>query len=445
MAKKVLALNVDGQLTYCTCPPDKRGIGRCNHVAHQMENESMEEFLNRVNNQMESGNADSESANIDNRGIAPAAQELAHENVAMQNAKPISQEEIDYMAKQIDEIAGCHVTTENFKSVMSKLTPDQVDQISKIGFNAAPVFSLPVRDESYEDENVKNKLYFANLHKFGVAGSSSAIQQMFEAVGATPTHNGKMADIKHSYEEGLTPGEYFAKNYYARQAMITKGIDTAKPGYTARKLFYAFSDMQVMHDCGGPYIDAMHCKLPNGHVCVHCAHMTKGGETVKEGDLIGGVVSTRISEGLTQASMEMKHTGTLDSAEKGKTSAIIMNTLDGWSTSPIIEKMKECETREEMMQTLYLGLKEQYAKANLKMDDFNLQMVAKRLTSFKRDTENGGLRPVEEGERPDIASMLAIGNSNNIFRKVELSAGYKELTIPLEQEIHTDAANQIIN
>ena len=35
MAKKVLAMNVNGDLTFCTAEPEKRGKGRCNHIAHQ--------------------------------------------------------------------------------------------------------------------------------------------------------------------------------------------------------------------------------------------------------------------------------------------------------------------------------------------------------------------------------------------------------------------------
>ena len=139
----------------------------------------------------------------------------------------------------------------------------------------------------------------------------------------------------------------------------------------------------------------------------------------------------------------MKHIGTMDSMEKGQTSATIMSTLDGWSTSPIIQEMKEQKTREGMIQVLYNGLKQQYQRANLKMDDFNLQMVTKRLTSYKRDSS--GLRPVEDDERPDIVSIGSVGNANNIFRNVELSTGYKTLTRPVKQKLHTDAANQILN
>ena len=48
MAKRVLALTVDGRLTYCTAPEEMRGKGRCNHIAHQEENQSPEDFIMSV-------------------------------------------------------------------------------------------------------------------------------------------------------------------------------------------------------------------------------------------------------------------------------------------------------------------------------------------------------------------------------------------------------------
>lgn len=44
---KVLALTVDGELTYCSAPPERRGKGRCKHVAHACENESLDDFMVR--------------------------------------------------------------------------------------------------------------------------------------------------------------------------------------------------------------------------------------------------------------------------------------------------------------------------------------------------------------------------------------------------------------
>ena len=47
-AKRVLALNISGNMTYCVCPPELRGKGRCNHVEHQRDGESPQEFISRV-------------------------------------------------------------------------------------------------------------------------------------------------------------------------------------------------------------------------------------------------------------------------------------------------------------------------------------------------------------------------------------------------------------
>lgn len=132
-----------------------------------------------------------------------------------------------------------------------------------------------------------------------------------------------------------------------------------------------------------------------------------------------------------------------DGSNQIHTSAIIRNTLDGWSTSPIIQKAREGKTTEEIREILYKGLKEQYEEAGIDQDDFNIQMVAKKLTSYKRTDE--GLMPINPGEKCDIVSMLTIGNYNNIFKMSELSSGYNYLTRPKKYNIKTDAVNEIIN
>lgn len=48
MAYRTLAMNDKGELSWCTCPPELRGHGRCNHVDHQMDGESMDDFINRI-------------------------------------------------------------------------------------------------------------------------------------------------------------------------------------------------------------------------------------------------------------------------------------------------------------------------------------------------------------------------------------------------------------
>ncbi len=45
---KRMAMTTDGRMTYCSAPPEAQGRGRCNHIGHQKEDESMEQFLERV-------------------------------------------------------------------------------------------------------------------------------------------------------------------------------------------------------------------------------------------------------------------------------------------------------------------------------------------------------------------------------------------------------------
>ena len=48
--EKRLALTKDGKMTYCTASEENIGKGRCNHIAHQKNNESAEDFCKRVEN-----------------------------------------------------------------------------------------------------------------------------------------------------------------------------------------------------------------------------------------------------------------------------------------------------------------------------------------------------------------------------------------------------------
>ena len=46
--KKVLAVNIYGDMTYCSAPEDMRGKRRCNHIAHQETGETAAEFIQRA-------------------------------------------------------------------------------------------------------------------------------------------------------------------------------------------------------------------------------------------------------------------------------------------------------------------------------------------------------------------------------------------------------------
>lgn len=572
---KVLAVNVNGDITYCTVEPERRGIGRCNHIEHQNPGESVEDFLVRI------------------EGISGPE---IHEEKDVKGE--ISQEDINDMARKIDEIAGEKITADNFKDVISKLSPEKISQIANISFDAAMEFSLPIRDEDYEEKDINNRLYFATLPDYGISGNKSSLLEMFDKVGPVPTL-GEDYDIKNSYVKGLNPEEYFAAQFRARDAMINKGVSTSKPGKcvyeksiveivdhdnflrpifwhnlsvgdkfvdgsvvlniedwtekecyevkisgfdsivlshdhllegkiivngkivdnlehsvksrrevmeesarwisvkdvyefhkiganiilnessdlvnvsifkkgkpqrvrcittssgfyetnglihhnTARLLFYAMSSLTVSKDCGGPYINAMECSMPEGNVCEKCARLTEGGKNIKSGELIGGWVSTNISEALTQLSMKQMHVGSSQVSAQLNNSNVIMNTLEGWSSSPIIKEMSEANTTKDRRNILYNGLKEQYDSANIKQDEFNLMIVAKRMTSYKR-TQDRGLVPISgDNDLCSIVSLNVVGNAHNLFKTSELQSGYKHLTTPMKQNLKTDAANQIL-
>ena len=48
--EKRLALTKDGKMTYCTASEENIGKGRCNNIAHQKNNESVENFCKRIEN-----------------------------------------------------------------------------------------------------------------------------------------------------------------------------------------------------------------------------------------------------------------------------------------------------------------------------------------------------------------------------------------------------------
>lgn len=50
MVQKRLALNIDGQMTYCSASEENIGKGRCNHIEHQKNGESQKDFLIRLEN-----------------------------------------------------------------------------------------------------------------------------------------------------------------------------------------------------------------------------------------------------------------------------------------------------------------------------------------------------------------------------------------------------------
>ena len=51
--ERCLALTKECKMTYCTASEENIGKGRCNHIARQKNNESVEDFCKRVENRKE--------------------------------------------------------------------------------------------------------------------------------------------------------------------------------------------------------------------------------------------------------------------------------------------------------------------------------------------------------------------------------------------------------
>lgn len=135
--------------------------------------------------------------------------------------------------------------------------------------------------------------------------------------------------------------------------------------------------------------------------------------------------------------------GTNKAAAQIDGSKVIMNTLDGFCTSPIIQEMQKCKNAKEMRKVLFEGLKKQYHDSGIAQDDFNIQMVAKKMTSYKM--ENDEIKPIKsDEERCIIMNVKRLGNMKNIFKQSELQAGYTKLTVPLKETTKKDALNEIL-
>ena len=399
MKEFVWAVDENGKPCKCYAKPENRGKGKCNHQFHASPGQSAKEFLEEHEIQVASPIKENEE---------------------------MSQQEIDFLALKLDEICGEKVTEGNLEEIMNKLSPEQLDQISKIGFDAAPAFSLPITDEMYDEINVTNKIYFAELPDYHIGGKKNAIENMFGSIGSVPISFDGTLEIEGNYRDGLSSEEYFNKMFSTRGSQIQKTVAVSSPGATARYLFYGLADTQVMKDCGNEKSDGiMHCHAPGG-VCEKCAK--KSGWNVKEGELVGGIISTNLSEGLTQASLSAIHS----TGEHKADWEIIVATLKNSPSSPVVQEALEKETTEEARDTLFQGLKGLYKKADISIDDYNLQMMAKKLTSYKR--RDGRLSYVKEGELCDMPGLQTIGGHDNLFLQSSLKGTYKKFTTPGEYE-----------
>ena len=389
----VWAIDEDGKPCKCFAKPENRGKRNCKHRLHAEEGETFNDFMLKY----------------------------ADEDFTTSSApEEITQDEIDVFAARIDEITGVHVTEDNYEEVLMSLSPAQIDELNKLGFEAAPAFSLPVSDEMYNEVNNSNKIYFSELPNYHIGGKTKAIEDMFGSIGMVPVQDAE-STIEHNYRDGLSAREYFEKQFSARGAQVQKTVSVAKPGATARLLFYAMADTQVISDCGNHESHGiMDCHAPG--ICKKCA--AKSGFEVEEGQLVGSIISTHLTEGLTQASLSSIHSASKNKESKAVWESI-RDVIHSYKSSPVIQKASEAASTREAREIIKNGLEESYAKAGIAIDSYNLEMVAKKLTSYK--VNKGKLEYIAPGEMCDFPSLQAIGGHGNLFLQSELRYSYDKL------------------
>lgn len=415
MSQKVLALTTDGRVTYCTCDPSQRGKGRCNHVAHQMPGESAEDFMNRA---------------VSEHSIAEEG-EKSTPNVA---ENPITQDEIDDLRRQIFDLCGTeNVTADNIKDVLASLDPETQRKVMEIGFEAAQNFDFVITDDNVEEKDLETKIYFSNMGDFGLGAKKSHINEILGNIGTTVGENGEI-QINNNYAKGLTEEEWWSLQYATRMASVNKTVSIAAPGAEARNLFYGLSDTLLIDDCqDNSSTGILTCHAPGGF-CEKCARksgMGKALDVLKAGNpdggisgvRIGGFVSTNLSEPLTQSYLNAIHGANDPKANQHK---VLVQTFEGFASSPIIQEARQAKTTAEARQILFTRLKEAYADQGIEIDDYNLMIIAKKMTSYKKGPN--GLELCEDGDLCTIVSIKSIGNRGNLFKKASMGSSFKILS-----------------
>lgn len=416
--KGVLALTTDGRITYCTCDPANRGKGRCNHVAHAQDGESEADFIERVNSQI-----------VTEEDTKDKPSDYGYEE------NPITHDEVKQLREKIYELCGRRdVNMNNIKEVLESLPLEKQREIMEIGFEQSKYFAFPITDDNYEQEGLKTQIYFGNMGDFGLGAKKSHINEILSEIGTTVTEKGE-AEIKNCYKKGLTDEEWWTLQYSTRMASVNKTVSISAPGAEARNLFYGLSDTIMIDDCGDDSSTGiLSCHAPGGF-CEKCARksgMSKALDTLKKGCpdkgisgiRIGGFVSTNLSEPLTQSYLNAIHGANDPKANQHK---VLVNTFDCYQRSPIIQDVLKETTTEGRRKVLCEKLKEAYKDQGIDIDDYNIEIVAKKMTSYKRG--KNGLEFVKDGELCDIVSIKSIGNRGNIFKKASIGSSYKTLSV----------------
>lgn len=161
--KKKLALTKDGKLTYCTSSEENIGKGRCNHIAHQKENESNNDFLERCYNYNNYNGYDNNfNKNDSNKNMR---EYFKDQNLSIVNK--LYREDI-FVQDFSKNIGGSQPKTSTVNNEYIKFDNIELDDYGKIDSK----FSYPSITESIcssvlRHSNIPNKIRCANYY-FGI-------------------------------------------------------------------------------------------------------------------------------------------------------------------------------------------------------------------------------------------------------------------------------------
>lgn len=445
--KKALALTKDGRMTYCSAPPEKRGQGRCNHLEHQNEGESEAEFLVRISDEMITETQ------------TPSEDKFQSHTLIERSDNPddyheITQEEIDQFASQLDELAGQKLTLDNFEEVLNSLPAEKIYEIASIGFKAAPMFSLPITDENFDEKLEDNLIYFSDLARMGIAGKEDAVAQIFGELGDIRSVDNGVRTIHKSYLDGISEEDQFHDIMTARDNQIQKSVATSKPGAFARLAFYGTSDVRWIDDCGSTLPEKernlLNCRAPGNLICKKCAEHVEGGPFLTTFQYPNAAACTSISEILVTFNMKVKHNVGGAKAKGGKrggaeVSDEIISTFSAFKSSKILQDAVKEKTTAGRRRVIFEGISRDYDEQGKHVDDANIMLMVKKMTSYRRDEGTGEWIAIKDPEKElcEIRSMKAMGMDSNIFKRGELQSAYKFITNPQSGTIQPDAAMEI--
>lgn len=93
MSSRTLAVDIGGNMSWCTVSPEERGKGRCHHIGHHEEGESLQEFAKRSEDLSKEHHEGFPKLNIISNPYADLYKDLnPHEAVSRLNAEYISSE-----------------------------------------------------------------------------------------------------------------------------------------------------------------------------------------------------------------------------------------------------------------------------------------------------------------------------------------------------------------